>query len=70
MGRVTVKKEYAQSGHLFFSFTVGEVKEKEGIIEGVRSPRTWEGMGSRVQLERLLLEGGQAKRIVLMWVSV
>lgn len=69
LGRVTVKKEYIQSRH-WFSFTVGGVKEKEGIIEGVRSLKTWEGMGSRAQLEGLLSEGGQAKRIVLMWVSV
>lgn len=52
-----------QSIHL--SFMLGEVREKEGIIEGVKALRKWEEMGSRVHLEWLLLEGGRAKRTVL-----
>lgn len=43
-GRLTVKT-------FVFSFTMGEVKEKEEIIEGIRSPGKWEGMSSRAQLE-------------------
>lgn len=33
----------------FFLLQWGEVEEKEGIIEDIRSLGKWEGMGSRAQ---------------------